>query len=144
VGTSIDAKNFVLAVPGLSYGSHSFVAVATDNGGRIDWSLQKGVFVNGLSVVSVKTPTPDLLIAPGSDLTLTAVATHPTGIINKLEFFANGRLLGEGSLSGPGTYTFNWKKLQRGNYSIAAIATDGSGIATVSTPVKFIVGNHVR
>ena len=144
VGTSIDAKNFVLAVPGLSYGSHSFVAVATDNGGRIDWSLQKGVFVNGLSVVSVKTPTPDLLIAPGSDLTLTAVATHPTGIINKLEFFANGRLLGKGSLSGPGTYTFNWKKLQRGNYSIAAIATDGSGIATVSTPVKFIVGNHVR
>jgi uncharacterized repeat protein (TIGR01451 family) len=142
LGTSLDGKNFVLTARGLSYGNHGFVAVATDNGGRIDWTSENGIFINGLSTVSVKAPRANALIAPGSDLTLAAVATHPSGVINKLQFFANGRLLGEGSLSTANTYTFNWKGLQRGTYSISAIAIDGSGIPTLSTPVKFIVGKR--
>lgn len=142
LGTSVDGKRFVLTARGLSYGNHYFVAVATDSGGRSDWSLQKGVFVNGLAVVSIRTPTPAALVAPGSDLTLAAVASHPSGVITKVQFFANTRLLGEGRLSDANTYTFNWKRLERGNYSIAAIAIDGSGIPTVSTPVKFMVGKR--
>jgi len=139
-GTSVDGKNFVLTARGVSYGIHRFVAVATDSGGRTDWSLQREVFVNGLSIVAVKTPKPDSSVAPGSDLTLTAVASHPSGVIDKVQFFANGRLLGEGSLSGPETYSFNWKGLQPGKYSIAALAIDGSGIPTVSRAVNFEVG----
>lgn len=142
LGTSTDGKRFGLTARGLSYGNHYFVAVATDNGGRSDWSVQSGVFINGLGVVSVKTPTADALVAPGSDLTLAAVASHPSGVINKLQFFANTRLLGEGSLSEPNTYTFNWKGLERGSYSIAAIAIDGSGVPTVSPPVKLNVGER--
>jgi hypothetical protein len=102
--------------------------------------LQRGVFINGLAAVSVKTPAAEAVVATGSDLTLAAVASHPSGVINKLQFFANSRLLGEGCLSGPNTYTFNWKGLERGSYSITAIAIDGSGIPTISTPVKFGVG----
>jgi hypothetical protein len=139
-GTSVDGKNFVLTARGVSYGTHWFEAVATDNGGRTDWSLPREVVVNGLSIVSVKTPRPDSSVAPGSDLTLIAVASHPSGIIDKVQFFANGRLLGEGSLSGPKTYSFNWKALQPVNYSIAVLAIDGSGIPTVSPAVKFTVG----
>lgn len=139
-GTSVDGKNFVLTARGVSYGIHRFVAVATDSGGRTDRSLQREVFVNGLSIVAVKTPTPDLLVAPGSNLTLTAVASHPSGVIDKVQFFANGRLLGEGSVSGPKTYSFNWKVLQPGNYSIAVLAIDGSGIPTISRAVNFEVG----
>lgn len=139
-GTSVDGKNFVLTARGVSYGIHRFVAVATDNGGRTDWSLQREVFVNGLSIVAVKTPSPDLLVARGSNLTLTAVASHPSGVIDKVQFFANGRLLGEGSLSGPKTYSFKWKGLQPGKYSVAALAIDGSGIPTVSRAVNFEVG----
>src|SRR5262249_21979478 len=95
LGTSVDGRNFVLTARGVSYGIHGFVAVATDNGGRIDWSLPREVFVNGLSIVAVKTPRPDSLVTPGSDLTLTAVASHPSGVIDKVQFFVNGRLLGE-------------------------------------------------
>lgn len=144
VGTSVDGKRFVLTARGLSYGNHGIVAVATDNGGRIDWSLPIEIFINGSSVVSVKTPTADSLVAPGSDLTLTAVASHPSGVINKVQFFAGSRLLGEGSLSGPNTYSFKWIRLPRGNHSISVIAIDGSGIPTVSTPVKFKASNPPR
>lgn len=139
-GTSGDGKNFVLTARGVSYGNHRFVAVVTDSGGRTDWSLPRDVFVNGLSIVAVKTSRPDSLVAPGSNLTLTAVASHPSGVIDKVQFFANGRLLGEGTLSGPKSYSFNWKGLQPGEYSIAAIAIDGSGIPTLSRAVKFQVG----
>ena len=142
LGTSFDGKKFALTARRLSYGRHNFVAVATDNGGRLDWSLSRQIFVNGLCLVSVKTPAADALIAPGSDLTLAALATHPSGVIKKLQFLANGRLLGEGSLSDANTYTFNWKAARRGDYSIAAIALDGSDIPTVSIPVKFIVGKR--
>lgn len=142
LGTSGDGKTFVLTVRGLSYGNHYFVAVATDNGGRIDWSVQKGVFVNGLSVVSVKTPKANVVVAPGSDLTLAAVATHPSGVIHRLQFFANGRLLGEGSLATGNTYTFNWKEVRRGTYAITALATDGSDIPTISTPLEVIVDSR--
>lgn len=142
LGTSADGKNFALTVSGLSYGNHYFVAVATDNGGRIDWSKQTGVFVNGEAIVSLKTPEANALLEPGSEVTLAAVATHPSGVINKLQFFANGRLLGEGSLSTADTYTFRWKGLQRGTYSIAVIAIDGSDIPTVSKPVKLVVGSR--
>src|SRR5262249_50085369 len=51
LGTSVDGKKFVLTVRGLSYGNHGFVAVATDNGGRIDWSVPIEVVVNGLAAV---------------------------------------------------------------------------------------------
>ncbi|HET6975525.1 MAG TPA: Ig-like domain-containing protein [Pyrinomonadaceae bacterium] len=140
LGTSVDGKNFVLTAHEVSYGNHYFLAVATDDGGRSDLSAETGIFVNGMSAVTVKTPMANALFAPGSDLTLTAVATHPSGVINRVQFFANGRLLGEGSLSAANTYSFNWKGLQRGTYSIAAIAIDGSDVPTVSTAVKFIVG----
>jgi hypothetical protein len=78
------------------------------------------------------------LVAPGSDFTLTAVAGHPSGVFDRVQFFANGRLLGAGSLSGQSIYSFNWKALGRGNYSISVNAIDGAGIP-VSTPVKFYV-----
>jgi hypothetical protein len=56
LGTSVDGKNFVLTVRGLKYGDHAFVAVATDNGGRTNWSGYKSVFINGLAVVAIKSP----------------------------------------------------------------------------------------
>lgn len=142
LGTSVDGKNFVLTVRGLPYGIHYFVAVATDDGGRVDWTTDTGIFVNGLSVVSVKSPKANAVLAPGSDLTLAAVATHPSGVIRKLQFFANGRLLGEGSLATANTYTFNWKEVRRSTYAITAIAIDGSDIPTLSTPVKIIVDSR--
>ena len=137
LGTSGDGKNFVLTARGLAYGNHLFVAVATDNGGRIDWSVSRGVFVNGLANVSLKSPTEGSLIAPGPDLTLTAVASHPSGVIDKVQFFSHDRLLGEGTLTGQHTYSFTWKGDKRGTHSVAVIAIDGSGIPTLSATVKF-------
>ena len=140
LGTSVDGKNFVLTARGVSYGNHIFVAVVTDNGGRTDWSVAKAIFVNGLAVVSVKSPAPDSLVPPGPELVLKAVVSHPTGVIDKVQFFSHSRMLGDGTLSGQNTYTFNWKEPQIGHQTISIIAIDGSGIPTLSVPVNFRIG----
>ena len=140
VGTSEDGKNFVFIARGLSYGRHIFGAVVTDNGGRTDWSTYREVFVNGLARLAVKSPKEGSLVAPGPDIKLTAVAKHPTGVIDKVEFYAYGKFLGEGTLVGRDTYSFNWKIPYSGTHSISVIAIDGSGISTRSASVTFKIG----
>ena len=49
LGTSVDGKNFVLTARDLSYGNHVFIAGATDNGGRTDWSIARSHFCQRLS-----------------------------------------------------------------------------------------------
>ena len=137
LGKSVDGKNFVLTVRGLKYGDHAFVAVATDNGGRTDWSTYKSIFINGLAVVSVKSPAPDSLVPPGPELELKAIASHPSGVIDKVHFVSNGLTIGQGSLTGQNTYTFNWREPPIGHHKVSAIVIDGSGIPTLSRPVKF-------
>jgi hypothetical protein len=68
---------------------------------------------------------------------LKAIASHPTGVIDKVEFFSSGWMIGYGTLSGPNTYTLKWKEPPIGHHKVSAIAIDGSGIPTLSTPVKF-------
>ena len=140
LGTSVDGKNYVLTTRDLSYGNHVFFAVTTDNGGRTDWSNGRSIFVNGLAVVSVKSPAPDSLVPPGPELVLKALVSHPTGVIDKVQFYSYNRMLGEGTLSGQNTYTLNWKEPPIGQQTISIIAIDGSGIPTLSTPLKFRVG----
>ena len=140
VGTSVDGKDFVFTVRGLSYGRHIFGAVVTDNGGRTDWSNYREVFVNGVACVAVKSPKAGSLVAPGPYIKLTAVAKHPSGVIDKVQFFEYGKLLGEGTLIGQDTYSFNWKYSYSGIHSISVIAIDGSGIPTRSASVQFKIG----
>ena len=77
---------------------------------------------------------------PGKDLTLEAVVQHPSGVINKLEFFNKGQSLGDGTLSGTDMYNLKLQEVKRGNYSITVMALDGSGIPTISGPVEFRIG----
>jgi uncharacterized repeat protein (TIGR01451 family) len=139
LGTSVDGKKFVFNARGVSFGDHTFVAVATDNQGRTESSAFGEVFVNGLALASIKSPAPDSLVAPGSDVTLTAMASHASAVINKVQFFVDGRLVGKGRLSEENTYSFNWKDAQRGNHSVAVTVIDSLGISTVSSPVKFTI-----
>jgi len=41
-------------------------------------------------------------------------------------------------------YTYTWKDVAAGSYSITAIATDNLNDTTVSTPVEFVVGAKVK
>ena len=58
--------------------------------------------------------------APGP-VTVTALASDADGTIAKVDFYANGTLIGTDATS---PYSISWTNVQAGTYSLSAIATD--------------------
>ena len=65
----------------------------------------------------------------GQPAPIMASVTDPDGTIAKVEFFANGALLG--TITSP-PYTFNWVPTVPGAYSLTAKATDDHGVTASS------------
>ena len=69
-------------------------------------------------------------------VTLAANAADGDGEITKVEFSSGGKTIGEASAY---PYTFNWRNLMAGSYTVEAIATDNSGAKSKSRPVTFLI-----
>ena len=138
-GTAQGGGQYSFLLNNLAFGVHLLSAVVTDNGGRSDSSEPVHLLVNGPAQVSILSPSEAAVLAPNSGLTLTARATVPTGTVNKVEFFANGTLLGTGTPGAAGQYSFTWNSAPRGKYVLTAVATDSAGVESFSVPVSFTV-----
>jgi Tol biopolymer transport system component len=139
IATPAGADVYVITRQNASFGPHSFYAVATDNGGRQNISNVTNIMVNGAATVGVMSPSAGALLTPASSVTVSANASHPSGVINKVEFFANGQSIGIGSSVGGSQYSVAWNNLNDGIYALVAVATDGSGVTTTSAPVTVTV-----
>ena len=69
-------------------------------------------------------------------VTVVANAADGDGEIAKVEFSNGGRVIGE-STAYP--YTFNWRNLMAGSYTVQATAIDNSGAETTSRSVTFLI-----
>jgi hypothetical protein len=138
IGSTTDAKYFTLKYHPLSNGKHHLFAVATDNGGRTTHSSPNAVFVNGPIKLRIVEPKMRAVIAPGSDFTVVAEATHPSGSIKNLQFmFTHGMLLGQAKQVQDNRFEFTVRAARKALYSIEAVATDDSGLISKSEPVHF-------
>jgi hypothetical protein len=92
--------------------------------------------VNNPPVVSILSPAKsDAFISPAT-ITIDAVASDPDGIISKVEFFNGNAKLGERT-SAP--YSYAWKEVPEGTYSLTAVATDNLNSKTTSSNVSVVV-----
>ncbi len=128
--------NFTVPSPG----SYAITAVATDNSGNATTSATVTITsatVGGgtgtLPTVSITTPLNGAILFSGTNIFITADAFDSDGLIEKVEFFVNGSLVGASFsipffdpyvLSSPGTYIFT------------AVATDDDGNTTTSSAVS--------
>jgi uncharacterized repeat protein (TIGR02059 family) len=87
-------------------------------------------------VVTITSPAKSLTVTEPATITVEATASDPDGSIAKVEFFNSSSKLGE-STSIP--YSYAWKNVMEGTYTVYAIATDNSGSKTVSEAVTVIV-----
>lgn len=142
IATMTDGKHFSLSSNQLANGRHVLNAIATDNGGRHTRSNAKHIFVNGPMKVRILEPSAETLITPGSDLTLTAEAMHPSRSIRSLEFFTVGISLGKATLIDGNRFTLKVSDVKRAKYSIEAIATDESGLISKSPRLELKVSNR--
>ena len=63
---------------------------------------------------------------------LSANATDTDGTVNRVDFYANGVLLGSDTTS---PFSYTWNDPADGTYALSAVATDDDGATTTSDPV---------
>ncbi len=99
-----------------------------------------GVRASYLPLVSITLPLPGSTIISGTSLALSATANvlmGSTDSISKVNFYANGRLIGTAT-SAP--YTVNWMNVPPGSYTVTAeaVAVSGQEAHSQSIPVQAI------
>ncbi len=97
--------------------------------------------VEGAPEVEITSPANNATFEIDANITLEANATDSDGNIAKVEFFANGTLLGTANTA---PYSFDWENVAGGNYKITAKATDNEGKETTSEAITIsVLGNIV-
>jgi uncharacterized protein (TIGR03437 family) len=81
-------------------------------------------------------PLEGAVFVVGDNVNLAANASDPDGQVMRVEFLANGSLVGSAS-SAP--YSFTWVDVPFGVFNVAARAIDNSGASTTSSNVYFNV-----
>ena len=87
-------------------------------------------------VVAITSPTKSITFVAPATITIEAIASDPDGSIIKVEFYNGSTKLGESSMS---PFSFTWKEVPAGTYSITAVATDNLNAKSISATVNVIV-----
>jgi uncharacterized repeat protein (TIGR02059 family) len=129
-------------------GNYSLTAVVTDNQNTKTVSSAIAVSVadkktsqNKRPVIRISNPHKGNSYANLSTITIDAIASDPDGVISKVEFYNGSSKLVEVT-SAP--YTYIWKDVVPGSYTVTAIATDNLNDTTKSSPVEFIVAANIK
>jgi uncharacterized repeat protein (TIGR01451 family) len=141
MGTPIGSGQYSVTRSNLSFGEHSLLAVATDNGGRKAVSNSVRFFVNGPAAVSLDSPIEGSLFGRPASVVLTATTTIETGSITQVEFLDNGTSIGISTVPIGNQYSFTWNQVSTGRHSIRAVATDSNGIKSYSEASVIYVTN---
>jgi len=92
--------------------------------------------VNQSPTVSLSSPTKSTSFIAPATITIDAVASDPDGTIIMVEFFQGSLKLGERTTN---PYSYTWKEVKEGTYSITAVATDNKNSKTTSAAVSVVV-----
>jgi len=117
-------------------GAYSLTAKATDNYGITNTSTAITVISNQAPTVNLTGPANNTVATAPGNFTLTAEATDSDGTIAKVDFYADGTLIGTAT-SAP--YTIDWSNVPAGSYTLTAVATDNLGAQTTSGAVNVTV-----
>lgn len=91
---------------------------------------------NQSPVVSITGPAGNSTFDEPTEITISADASDPDGIITKVEFYQGSTKLGE-DIGSP--FSFTWANVYDGNYNLTAVATDNAGAQTTSSTVSVTV-----
>jgi hypothetical protein len=139
---------FTLTLNNLTAGNYSLTVTATDNLNAKTTSSSISISVvdaahkpNQHPIVKILNPSKGIKFDKLSPVTIDAIASDPDGSVSKIEFY-NGSVKLVELTSTP--YTYTWKDVAAGKYSITAVATDNLNDTTISSPVEFEIGSIVK
>ncbi|MBI2925514.1 MAG: PQQ-binding-like beta-propeller repeat protein [Verrucomicrobia bacterium] len=122
-------------------GTKQLTATATDDAGTAATSAPVTLHLlaagaNQPPQVTLTNPSAGATLSASDQVTLTAQASDPDGIVTEVEFFADGISLGKASYP---VFSFDWRGLASGLHTLSAVATDNSGASTISAGVTVAV-----
>jgi hypothetical protein len=123
---------------GAMVGTHALTARATDNLGVATTSATATITVaaNNPPSVSLTAPNNGQAFAAGQPITLAASASDSDGTVAKVEFLADGTVVGTVTAS---PYTKTWSGAAVGTHTLSARATDNRGAVTTSAAITITV-----
>ncbi len=118
-------------------GSFGLTAMAADNLGATSTSAAVNVTVipNFPPSVSITSPAEGATFASPATLTVEATADDSDGVVQHVQFFANGTAIGTDTTS---PYSVTWEA-PLGSYLLTAVATDNAGATATSPAVTVTV-----
>ena len=129
-------------------GNYTLTVAATDNQNAKTTSSAISITVtdskatlNRHPIIKILNPRKGINYDNMSTIEIDAIASDPDGTVIKVEIYNGAEKLVE-LTSAP--YTYTWKDVAPGSYSLYAVATDNLNDTTVSEPVEFIVGSKVK
>jgi uncharacterized repeat protein (TIGR01451 family) len=122
-------------------GRYTLTAVVTDDSGVKTTSTPIMITVNDRPVISLLSPISGALFSASSSIPLIANASDGDGSITKVDFYANGSLIGSSATLAASQFPFTWNNVPAGSYSLTAVATDNLNGTTTSSPVNITVNS---
>lgn len=120
-------------------GNYSLSAVVTDGTGITTTSLPVNVAATRAPSVSITSPADGSTFQSSDTVHLRAHANDDDSLIDRVDYYVNGTLIGSGHLDASGDCTFDWINPPDGIYSLTAVAVDDFGVSTRSSAVNVSV-----
>jgi uncharacterized repeat protein (TIGR02059 family) len=117
------------------------IAASISNQPVVNNCINGTTTVNQPPVVTISNPRKGNKYENISTITIDAIASDPDGTVVKVEFYNGSEKLVE--LTSP-PYSYTWKDVGPGTYSITAIATDNLNATTTSAPIEFEVASNSK
>lgn len=139
---------FTFSWNNVAAGTYSITAAATDNmnvrtvSPAVSITVSAGKpAVNKRPVVKIFNPRKGNVYDNMSSITIDALASDSDGTVSKVDLYSGTTKLVEMT---DAPYSFTWKDVAPGTYSIYAIATDNQNDTARSASVEFVVGTASR
>jgi hypothetical protein len=127
----------------LSNGSHTLTAIARDGSNNSTTSSPITIVVNNVDIIA---PTVSIT-SPSSGVTLSGATNAVTAtasdniVVAGVQFKINNANLGAEDTSAPYSTNLDTTAYADGDYTLTAVATDGTGNATTSAPINIVINN---
>jgi hypothetical protein len=123
-------------------GSYSITARATDNLGAQTTSSANSITINANTApsVSLTGPSGGSSFLRNATVSISANASDAEGSVSLVEFFVNGKKVGEDASS---SFSFDWTATGLGNQIIAVSAIDDLGLTSAQQTVNITTTNNL-
>ena len=121
---------------GLAVTSHDVSDISTATFSNVVVSAPTSI--NVPPTVAITAPSAGTIFPATTSIAVTAAASDSDGVVNSVNFFANGTLIGTSTAT---PFTITWPDVAAGTYTLTAVATDNGGGAATSPGVPITVAD---